>query len=158
MSNSNQNIILSFIEESLFDTDCFLVNFNVKPTNNYKVYIDSDSGFSLDKSIKINRFLRKKIEDANIHPDGNFSLEVSSPGVDVPLVLVRQYKKNIGRTIEIDFIDKDRKSVKGELLNVEDNHIYIKPILSKKNKKNLPIEIVNISFDEIKKAQVCIQF
>ncbi len=158
MNHSPQDIILSYIEESIIDTDCFLVSFKVKPTHNYKIYMDSDSGFSLDKSIKINRFIRKKIEESGMFPNGDFSLEVSSPGIDNPLTMLRQYRKNLGRTIEIEFLDPEKKGIKGELIKVEDEQISIQPTAPKKIKKDSPNESITVSFSEIKKAQICIQF
>ena len=77
--------------------DVFLVSIRIKPTNNFKIYLDADSGLSIEKCIRINRTLYKTIEEEAWYPDGNFSLEVSSPGVDEPLKMLRQYKKNIGR-------------------------------------------------------------
>ena len=54
----------------------------------------------LKNACRFNRALYKKIEEANFFPHGDFSLEVSSPGLDEPLKLYRQYKKNIGRPVE----------------------------------------------------------
>lgn len=73
--------------------DIFLVSIKIKPTNNYKIYLDADGGLGIEKCIKINRALYKIMEEMAIHPDGDFSLEVSSPGIDEPLKLLRQYKK-----------------------------------------------------------------
>src|SRR5688500_8236674 len=78
----------------------FLVEIRIKPTNNIKVFIDSDEGMPLSELIQYNRKLYKDIEENGMYPDGNFSLEVSSPGLDEPLKLHRQYKKNIGRYVE----------------------------------------------------------
>ena len=74
-----QEQVLQFIDECLEGTDCFLVSFKVKPTNNYKFFIDSDSGFTLEKCVRINRKMRKMIEEAELYPDGDVSLEISSP-------------------------------------------------------------------------------
>ncbi|MEI9935533.1 MAG: hypothetical protein WDM71_11945 [Ferruginibacter sp.] len=41
-------------------------------------------------------------------PDGIFSLEVSSPGIEEPLKILRQYKKNIGRKIEVLLQDETK--------------------------------------------------
>jgi ribosome maturation factor RimP len=65
--------------------DIFLVSIKIKPTNNYKIYLDADGGLGIEKCIKINRALYKIMEEMAIHPDGDFSLEVSSPGIDEPL-------------------------------------------------------------------------
>ena len=75
----------------------FLVDIWIKPTNNIKVFIDADEGIILSLLIEYNRKLYKKLEESGLFPDGDFSLEVSSPGLDEPLKLFRQYKKNVGR-------------------------------------------------------------
>ena len=81
--------------------DVFLVSVRIKPTNNIKVFLDADAGLSIDKCVKINRKMYRTIEENAWYPDGNFSLEVSSAGVDEPLLLIRQYKKNMGRNVEV---------------------------------------------------------
>src|SRR5215208_1792773 len=83
----------------------FLVEVRIKPTNNIKVFIDSDEGIILSDLIEYNRKLYKQLEESGMYPDGNFSLEVSSPGLDEPLKLLRQYKKNIGRYVDVTLSD-----------------------------------------------------
>ncbi len=63
-----------------------------------------------------NRALYKQIEAEGIFPDGDFSLEVSSPGLDEPLKLKRQYQKNIGRNVEVTLQDGSKKE--GKLLSI----------------------------------------
>src|SRR5688572_21038174 len=77
------------------EPDLFLVEVRIKPTNNIKVFIDGDKGVSIEKLVHYNRRLYKQIEENNMYADGNFSLEVSSPGLDEPLKLHRQYLKNV---------------------------------------------------------------
>src|SRR5579871_4782470 len=77
----------------------FLVEVRIKPTNNVKVYVDGDQGISIEKCVQYNRALYKKIDESGLFPAGDFSLEVSSPGLDEPLKLPRQYRKNIGRQV-----------------------------------------------------------
>lgn len=160
MNNTAPEQILFFLQEILDRTDCFLIQFKVKPTNNFKIYLESDTGFSLEKSIKINRALRKKIDESEMFPEGDYSLEVSSPGIDTPLTSVRHYKKNIGKNIEIEFIDKEKKETKGKLIAVEENNIQILIAAKKKNKKQEATEeqTYTIPYNEIKTAQVCIEF
>src|SRR5947209_19423889 len=76
----------------------FLVEVRIKPTNNVKVFIDADEGVILSDLIIYNRKLYKMLEESGLFPADDFSLEVSSPGLDEPLKLHRQYKKNIGRS------------------------------------------------------------
>jgi ribosome maturation factor RimP len=63
----------------------FLVDLRIKPTNNVKVFLDGDSGITIEKCVQVNRKLYRKLEEAAIFPDGDFSLEVSSAGLDEPL-------------------------------------------------------------------------
>src|ERR1700712_2653087 len=108
--------IESLIGELLSETpDIFLVSVRIKPTNNIKVFLDADSGLSIDKCVKINRAMYRAIEENGWYPDGNFSLEVSSPGLEEPLKMLRQYKKNIGRNVEVILQDDTRHE--GKLLD-----------------------------------------
>src|SRR5687767_15180237 len=100
----------------------FLVELSIKPTNNIKVFVDADQGATIDQLSKLNRALYKWIEE-NLYPNGDFSIEVSSPGLDEPLKLDRQYLKNIGRFVEV--LLKDGIKKEGKLLSVSENEIKI---------------------------------
>ena len=105
------------------EPEYFLIEVKVKPTNNIKVYIDGDKGISIEKCVYFNRLLYKKIDEAGMFPEGDFSLEVSSPGLDKPLKLHRQYLKNIGRNIEVTFNDGSKKE--GKLLQATNEDIIL---------------------------------
>lgn len=136
------------------EPEYFLVEIKIKPTNNIKVYIDGDKGISIEKCVYFNRRLYKKIEDAGMFPSGDFSLEVSSPGVDKPLKLHRQYLKNIGRNIEVTFNDGSKKE--GKLLQATNNDIILEQINGKGKKAE--IQQLVIPFSNIKTTTVQIQF
>ena len=101
----------------------FLVEVRIKPTNNLKVFIDGDQGISIEKCVRYNRALYKKLEEAALFPNGDFSLEVSSPGLDEPLKMLRQYKKNIGRQVEL--VLQDGSKVEGRLMEVSEDGIIV---------------------------------
>ena len=149
-----------FLAETLENTDCYVVSFKVKPTNNYKIYIDSDTGFTLEKSVRIHRQIRRAIEESGIYPDGDYSIEVSSPGVDEPLCLHRQYVKNIGRKLEIELKDEASKGITGRLIEVDDKKIVLEQTLPSKKKsvKDAAVERIEVELNEIKKATVAIEF
>ena len=90
MSRENQIETVQKLLLPLLPEDVFLVEIKIKPINNIKIYLDADAGLGIEKCIKINRALYKIMEEMAIYPDGDFSLEVSSPGVDEPLKLHRQ--------------------------------------------------------------------
>lgn len=125
-------------EQLLEGTDMFIVNIKIKPTNNVKLYLDADSGLSVSKSAAVNRKLHALIEEQHLFPDDDFSLEVSSPGVDEPLKGTRQYKKNIGRTVLVTLNDDTEKL--GVLKEVAEDHILLEVKIPKK-KETMPVEI-----------------
>lgn len=146
------------MQQVLEGTDCFLVSHKVTPTNNYKFYLDSDTGFSLEKSIRINRQMRKMIEEAGLYPEGDYSLEVSSPGIDAPLKLFRQYQKNVGRLLEIVLNDEASTLVEARLTSLDEENLHLEKKV--KTKKNSPVATENIviPFTDIRQATVCIEF
>jgi ribosome maturation factor RimP len=136
----------------LHDTDMFVVNIKIKPINNIKVFLDADGGLSIDKSARVNRKLYAAIEESALYPDGDFSLEVSSPGVDEPLQSVRQYKKNAGRKVLVVLKDGSEKT--GIMTQVEEDHIVL-DVKAAKKKENI---IMEIPFNDIKQTVVQIIF
>jgi ribosome maturation factor RimP len=147
--------IEALIEQLLQENqDIFLVSVKIKPTNNIKIFLDADSGLSIEKCIKINRALYKIIEERQWYPDGNFSLEVSSPGVDEPLKLLRQYKKNIGRNVEVT-LNNDTKQ-EGKLIEVVEESIKLEQQEGKG--KKAVTKFIDIAFNEIKQTKILISF
>ncbi len=132
----------------------FLVEIKVKPTNNIKVFIDGDRGVGIDDLVRYNRALYKQLEEEAVFPDGNFSLEVSSPGLDEPLKMHRQYVKNIGRYVQVEI--KDEQIVAGKLEEVSEVNIVIEETKGKGKK----MEVVKhtIMFSDIKSTEIQIKF
>lgn len=136
------------------DPEIFLVSLKIKPTNNIKVFLDADTGLPIDRCVKINRQLYKFIEEAGMYPEGDFSLEVSSPGITEPLKMHRQYQKNIGRGVEVVLNDTTVKE--GVLQEVAEDSITIET--SEGKGKKLVVAQVVIPFENIKSTTVQIKF
>jgi ribosome maturation factor RimP len=132
----------------------FLVEVRIKPTNNVKVFIDADEGLPLSALINYNRSLYRQLEESVLFPDGDFSLEVSSPGLDEPLKLHRQYRKNIGRFVELLMNDLTRKE--GKLTEVTEDGIVVETESGKGKKKEIKQE--TFLFSDIKSTKVQIKF
>ena len=132
----------------------FLVEIRIKPTNNVKVFLDADKGMSLGRLIQYNRKLYKDLEESSFFPGGDFSLEVSSPGLDEPFKLRRQYLKNIGRPIEVLRVDGVKNE--GKLLTVSEENIVIEEEKGKGKKRELVQN--TIPFTNIKTTRVQIKF
>ena len=145
--------VQKLLQPLLFD-DIFLVDLKVRPVNNIKIFLDADSGLGIEKCIKINRALYKIMDEMGIYPEGDFSLEVSSPGIEEPLKIHRQYVKNIGRSVEVTLNDESRKE--GKLTAVNEEDIVIE-FTEGKGKKTVDQKL-SLPFTDIKTTKVQIKF
>lgn len=149
-----QNVEAKIQELLKGNPEHFLVEVKIKPTNNFKIFIDGDNGVGIDDLVKYNRALYKQIEEEGIFPEGDFSLEVSSPGIGEPLKLHRQYVKNKGRFVELSFTDGQK--LEGQLTEVGDTEIIVEETKGKGKKA----EIIKhtVLFSNIKSTQIQIKF
>jgi len=135
----NQELIetVSRRVEALIESDptLFLVKVWIKPTLNIRVYIDGDQGVSVDRLIKFNRALYRQLVEEGVLPDGEFSLEFSSPGLDEPLKLHRQYVKNIGRQVEV--VTLESVQVIGKLTGVTETGFTVEEVKGKGKKQEV---------------------
>lgn len=136
------------------DPSHFLVEIRIKPTNNVKVFLDGDNGITIEKCIAINRALYKQLEGSGIFPNDDFSLEVSSPGLDEPLKSDRQYRKNVGRKVEV--LLKDGVKLEGKLTEVRDASILVEEIKGKNKKQEIILH--EILMENIKSTKIQIVF
>lgn len=136
------------------DPSLFLVDVRIKPTLNFRVYIDGDQGVSVDRLIKFNRALYRQLVEEGILPDGEFSLELSSPGLDEPLKLHRQYVKNVGRQVEV--VTLDGAKVVGQLKGVTETGFTVEEVKGKGKKQE--VKTHDWTFDEIKTTTIQITF
>lgn len=154
-SNTQIQKIESLVTEMLQNEPTyFCVGIKIKPTNNIKIYVDGDEGVTIEKCVLFNRKLYKLIEEKGWYPDGDFSLEVSSPGIDEPLKNIRQFNKNIGRFVEIVFNDDTKKE--GKLFAVTAQEIILEHTEGKGKKQT--VQQIVIPFTNIKTTTVQIKF
>lgn len=153
---NTQDPVIEKIEAMLLPllegSDMFVTDIRIKPTNNVKVFLDADSGLNVGMSATVNRKLYQLLEESGLFPADDFSLEVSSPGVDEPLNQHRQYVKNIGRTLLVE--PSEGNPVTGILKEVTEDKIVIEEKIPKKKETKM----VDIPFSFIKKATVQIVF
>lgn len=154
MSSDNQITTVEKLLLPLLKDDIFLIEIKVKPTNNIKIFLDADGGLGIEKCIKINRALYKMMEEMGIYPDGDFSLEVSSPGIDEPLKKIRQYHKNKGRDVEV--ITLNERTITGPMQEVTAESITVITTAGKGKKMVITEEV--IPFETIKQTKVLIKF
>lgn len=138
----------------------FLVDLKVLPGDNIQIFLDSDEAVLFQHCVRISRYLEQHIEE-NGWLGEKYTLDVSSAGVGAPLVLKRQYKKNVGREVNVQ-VEDDHKSIKGTLAAVNEDTILVtyeeKVRIEGKKKKELVTIKKEIPFDNIKKTIVKISF
>ncbi len=118
--------------------------------------VDRDGGIDMGTCTTISRKLKFWLSEQELIED-NYRLEVSSPGVGVPLKLQRQYANNIGRTLSVTLINGS--TTEGKLNQVAEDHIALAQQSTVKKKKNdLPEPDLILPFDQIKEAKVIIVF
>jgi len=129
--------------------DCFVVEIKISKSTKVQVFIDCDSGVDLTKCRIVSRHLEAYL-DEELPLGEKYTLEVSSPGIDRPLI-VRQYPKNIGRRLKLSL--KNGDVLKGKLLSVDDSCMILEVQESKKLLKE-----VEIKLEELEKVKVIVSF
>ena len=146
--------IESKIKELLNDLPgYFIVDISIRPTNTIKIFVDADQGAAVDQLSKINRALYKWVNET-MFPNGDFSMEVSSPGLDEPLKMDRQYFKNIGRFVEV--LLKTGVKREGKLIGASANEIEVEEEKGHGKKKELIQH--KILKEEIKTTKIQVKF
>ena len=116
------------------------------------VIIDGDQGVSIDDCATLSRELSKELDESTL-VDESYTLEVSTPGLDQPLKLKRQYVKNIGRRLKVKIAEKIEE---GKLDAVNDEGITL--ISETGTGKKKETTSININFAQIEKAFVLVSF
>ncbi len=148
--------ISKLAQEFLPDNSYYLVEVIVKGLDIRKkvlVLIDGDNGVNIDICASISRQIGHNLEE-NETIEKAYTLEVSSPGVDHPLLLKRQYQGRVGKRLKITL--KTGEEVIGKLLNTKEETISI----SKETKKGKKTETeeIELSYNNIEKSFVLISF
>ncbi|WP_462317134.1 ribosome assembly cofactor RimP [Marinilabilia sp.] len=143
--------ILKLIGDKLDEDDFFLVDVSVKPGNRIEVLIDSQNGVPIEYCVEISRLIEHSL-DREVE---DFSLEVSSPGIGQPFKVMEQYRKCIGRPVEI--VTADGRVQKGILEEVTDGGFTVseekKVKVEGKKKKELQVFKHQFGFDEVKRVK-----
>ena len=148
--------VSALLEEALKEkTSLFLVDLTINDQFKIMVTLDGDTGVNLQDCIDVSRAI-----DANLdREEQDYSLEVASAGVSTPLKMVRQYQKNIGRTLKVKTATETIEAV---LEQVSDEGITLSWTAREPKKIGKGKETVehkrDISYSEIKEAIVIIIF
>jgi ribosome maturation factor RimP len=149
--------IEELVENYLHGSAYFPVNVMIaggKSVPKIIVWLDGDTGVSIEKCAEVSRWLGKRIEDDQIIETA-YTLEVSSPGIDQPLKLYRQYKQHLGRNLKVTLAGGVTRT--GKLEEVKENSIVLTETTKGKKKENTN-PVTEIDTKDIEKAFVLISF
>ena len=146
MAHSIEEKVIALVKEKIADRDdLFVVDVKMHSNGTLEVLVDGDQGISIQDCAAISRYVGFQLEEDDVIPHA-YRLEVSSPGTDRPLTMARQYRKNIGRSVQVSMHDNVTKT--GKLLEVADHAITIIETIKEKGKKaveqqqTIPLETI----------------
>ena len=133
----------------------FLIDLSISDSYKIVVTLDGDNGVALQDCIDISRAIDNNID----REETDYALEVASVGVGSPLKLVRQYIKNIGRTL---IVKVKEETIEAELVAANQENITLswqarEPKKIGKGKETV-LKQLEIPYSEIKEAVVTVNF
>lgn len=148
--------IQALAEEKIDGTDIFIVEISVKPGNKIEVLVDRDSGLTVENCKMISRHIENSLD----REKEDFGIDVSSPGVGRPLKVLRQYLKDIGRTVKVE--TNDGQKIEGQMSAATETEISVitqskEEVPGKKGKK-LVERTVLVPYSNIKETKIVISF
>ena len=138
--------IEKLVNEFINGTGIFLVAVRVSNSNRISVLADTMNGITIDECAALHRHVEKHL-DRNT---GDFELQVSSPGIDMPFGVIEQYHKNEGRRIEV--VDTDGMKFTGTLKNVTSGGFELETELRIKG-KGKELKDISFNFDQVKSTK-----
>ena len=153
MIDNPENRIRELLGSILTEGDCYLVELKVRP-NRVEVYADRDPHITIEDCVRISRSLERQL-NTEFPFSERYSLEVSSPGMDQPLRVLRQYRKSVGRNVNVILSSGDKKE--GTLMYADEEKIIVEEQIKKTGKQIESVQ-VEIPFVQIKSTNLVFNF
>ena len=139
------------INEALQGTKMFLVTLKVSKDNVIDVALDSDEDISVDDCVAVNDAVLAAFD----RDDEDYELTVGSYGITSPLLLPRQYRKNIGYEVEV--LTADGRKLKGVIADADEEGFTLTMTVKKKLEgKKRPVlveEEERFNYNDIKQTK-----
>ena len=154
--------IRQILDQKLANGSHFVLDVRVNARLNppkITVIVDGDNGITIDDCANISRALGDSIHEENLLED--YNLEVTTPGIDQPLKLSRQYPKHVGRSLKIELKHDGgaavggHEVVRGKLIEVDSTGIRVE---EEAKDRKAPKSIKKLTFEQIEKTLVMISF
>ena len=148
----DKDLIRQTIEEKLASTDCLLVSLSISGDNQIMVEIDSETSVDLDFCVELTRYIEQHF-DRDVE---DYSLEIGSYSITKPFVDRRQYRKNIGRKVEV--LTEESKKIRGTLVAVDNDgftlEIEEKELLEGQKRKKLVKKEITLLYNSVKQTKL----
>ena len=140
MASTERNLIFELLVPILDLEGIELVDVETQ-LKTLRILIHKSGGLSLSDCQAVNRVVRPILE-VHEHLAGYTQLEVASPGLDRPLCTAADFKRNCGRTVQIEADLKDEKNyqMRGTVIEVSDEKV----VLAQTDGKHVAINISEI--------------
>jgi ribosome maturation factor RimP len=155
---SKENVI-ALIDERIKDLekDLYVVELTISAKNVIRVELDKVEGnVNVDECVSVSRNIEHNLD----REEEDFELHVSSAGLDKPFRHINQYKKNIGRMVQVKPLEKGK--FEGRLSLVDEKGITIicseKKRIEGRKKKEVVEEEFRFNFDKIKETKIVVSF
>lgn len=147
--------VVELVEEKICDRpDLFLVDVQMHGSGILSILVDGDKGVAISDCVAISRHVGFHLEEENAIEQA-YRLEVSSPGIDTPLKSLRQFQKNINRSLRVKLNNGSIRE--GKLISSDDSGIIIQEVVKEKGKKAVLVENL-IQFKDISETIVLVSF
>jgi len=147
--------IRDIVQQHLEGTSHFLVDVAVRPGSKVDVEVDNDRAITIEELVTLNKAIRDTLGEVS----DNMELQVGSPGMGRPFKVERQYKKHMGRIVEV--LLTDGRTLQGQLASHDNERLGIRIQHPAKVKGRLPIledEVTQLQLSDIKATQAIIKF
>lgn len=152
-----KNKVQELLDGALIErSHLFLIDLSINDANKISIVLDGDNGVSLQDCIDVSRSVEADLD----REEQDFSLEVASAGLSSPLKFVRQYKKNLGRSLKVKTISSEE--IEAKLTAVDDEKITLEwqarePKKIGKGKETVEKKL-DLPYESIKEAIVIVSF
>ncbi len=143
--------IRKLAEGHISGTGIFLVDVRLSSTGRITVLIDRPEGVRIEDCAYLSKFISGELGEEG----GDYDLNVSSPGLEMPLLVPEQYLKNEGRMVDV--VTNEGEQEKGTLMNVTKGGFDLRVDTRQKNKEVVS-EVRSFNFEDVKSVKVIISF
>jgi len=151
----DSDLVKKLVKEKL-DDKMFLVEITVNERNVINIFVDSFDGLTIDQCINISRHVEHSLD----RDEEDFELQVSSPGLSAKFKVKEQFKKYVGRPVEV--VTASGVELEGVILGADEHGITLetsaRELVEGNKKKQLVVKQHQLKYNEIESAKAVISF